>query len=145
MSNPGPAVTTNTPVQNLSSDQAIRLLGKVNGVSMNAVADTIIPMINTGSFSVSNVIVTNASASLAQAVAGTYTAAAAGGTTIVTAAALSGATGPSIVVQQIVASTANPGVTAPQNSLYFRVTTVNTAAATADVYIYGYAFDPLVN
>jgi hypothetical protein len=82
---------------------------------------------------------------LAQAVAGTYTGPAASGTTIVTAAALSGATGPTIVVQQTVASTANPGVTNPQNVLYFRVTTVNTAAATCDVYIYGYAFDNQIN
>jgi hypothetical protein len=141
MSNPGAASTTYNPTQNLSSDQAVRLLGKANGVSMNAVADTIIPMINTGSFSVLNVLVTNASASLAQAQGAVYTAAAAGGTAVVSPAALSGATTSAKVVSMSINSTDNPSV----NNLYFRCTTVNTAAATADVYIYGYVFDSEVN
>lgn len=141
MSNPGPATTTNTGLQNLSSDQAIRLIGKANGVSMNAVADTAIPCIATNSFSVTNVIVTNASASLAQAYGALYTAPAAGGTAIVSPAALSGATTSAKVVSQTVASTDNPSV----NTLYYRCTTVNTATATADVYIYGYVFDSMVN
>lgn len=141
MSNPGPATTSNTGLQNLSSDQAIRLLGKANSVSMNAVADTVIPMINTNSFSVTNVLVANASASLAQAHGGLFTAPAGGGTAIVADAALSGATTAAKVVSMTVASTDNPSV----NNLYFRVGTVNTAAATADVYVYGYAFDSQVN
>jgi len=145
MSNPGPAVTSGVGIQNLSSNQAIRLLGKANSVSMNAVADTIIPMINTNSFSVAYVLVTNASASLAQAHGALYTAPAAGGTAIVADAALSGASSAAKVVQMTVASTDNPGVTNPQTNLYFRVGTVNTAAATADVYIYGYAFDNQLN
>jgi hypothetical protein len=145
MSNPGPATTTNTGLQNLSSDQAIRLIGKINGASLSAVGDNIIPCIATSSFSVTAVIVTNASASLAQAYGALYTAPAAGGTAIVSAAALSAATGAGIVVAHTIASTANPGITAPQNTLYYRCTTANTAAATADVYVYGYVFDSLVN
>jgi hypothetical protein len=141
MSNPGPATTSNTGLQNLSSDQAVRLLGKANAVSMNAVADTVIPMINTGSYSVAYVLVTNASASLAQAHGGLFTAPAGGGTAIVSDAALSGATTAAKVVSMTVASTDNPSVP----NLYFRVGTVNTAAATADVYVYGYAFDSMVN
>ena len=141
MSNPGAAVTTNTGLQNLSSDQAVRLLGKANSVSLNAVADTVIPMINTSSFSVLYVLVTNASASLAQAAGAVYTATAAGGTAVVSPAALSGATSAAKVVSMTINSTDNPSV----NNLYFRCTTVNTAAATCDVYIYGYAFDAMVN
>lgn len=136
MSNPGPAVTTGTGLQNVSSNQAIRLLGVVKNVSLDVVADTVIPIIASSSYSVSNLIVTNASVSLAQALAGTYSAPAAGGTTVVTAAALSTCTGPTIVFQMTVASTAR--LTGP--NVYFRCTTVNTASATCDVYVYGYDF-----
>ena len=145
MANLGPATTVSTPVQNLSANQAIRLIGKINGASLSAVGDNIIPTINTSSFSVTGVIVTNASASLAQAAGALYTAAAAGGTAIVSPAALSAASSAGIVVSHTVASTANPGITAPQNTLYYRCTTANTAAATADVYVYGYVFDAQVN
>lgn len=141
MSNPGPAITTNTGLQNLSSDQAIRLIGKINGANLSVVGDNIIPCINTSSFSVTAVIVTNASVSLAQAQGALYTAPAAGGTAIVSAAALSGATTAAKVVAHTVASTDNPSV----NTLYYRCTTGNTAAATADVYVYGYVFDSMVN
>ena len=136
MSNPGPASTVSTTSQNLASNQALRLLGKATNVNLNAVADTVIPLICVDTCSVSNVIVTNASASLAQAVAGLYSAPSAGGTTVVTAAARSSCTGPTIVDQMTVASTA----TLTGKNLYFRCTTVNTAAATCDVYIYGYDF-----
>ena len=141
MSNPGAASTVSVGLQNLSSDQAIRLIGKANGVSLNAVADTVIPCINTSSFSVSHVLVTNASASLAQAYGALYTAPAAGGTAIVSPAALSACTTAAKVDSMTVASTDNPNV----NNLYFRCTTVNTAAATADVYVYGYTFDSTTN
>lgn len=127
-----------TPLQNLSANQMVRLLGQALNVSANAVADTLIPVIDTSKFSVLYVIVTDASASLAQAVGGLYTGPAAGGVTIVTAAALSGATDATIVVQQTVASTA---VVTNTQTLYYRVTVVNTAQANFDVFIYGFAFD----
>jgi hypothetical protein len=132
-----PNSQASTPLQNLSANQALRLIGSAKSVSMNAVADTVIPTINTAKYSALYVIVTNASASLAQAVAGLYTGPAAGGTTLVTAAALSACSGSTVVNQMTVASTA----VATSQNLYFRVTTVNTAAATADVYVYGFAFD----
>ena len=135
--NPGPASTTYAATQLLGSNQAIRLIGKVNGASLTVVGDNIIPCINTSSFSVTAVIVTNASVSLAQAQGALYTLPAAGGTAIVSAAALSGATTPAKVVAHSIASTDNPSV----NTLYYRCTTANTAAATADVYVYGYVFD----
>jgi hypothetical protein len=127
-----------TPLQNLSSNQQIRLLGQALNVSANAVADTPIPVINTSKFSVLYVIVTDTTASLAQAVGGLYTAPSAGGVTIVTAAALSAATDATIVVQQTVASTA---VVTNTQTLYYRVTVVNTAQASFDVFVYGFAFD----
>lgn len=134
--NPGAATTVRMPTQQLNSNQAIRLIGKAIGVNLGAVGDTVVPTIDTNTFSVSQVIVTNASASLAQAAGALYTAAAAGGTAIVSPAALSAATTAAKVVSMTVASTDNPSV----NNLYFRCTTANTAAATGDVYVYGYDF-----
>lgn len=131
-----PATQLATGLQVLSSNQALRLLAFAKSVILGSTGDTPLPLIATAKYSVANVIVTNASASLAQAVAGLYTAINGGGTTIVTTAALSAATGSTIVVQQTVLSTA----VATVPNLYYRVTTANTAPATADVYVYGYDF-----
>ena len=123
-------------LQNLSANQAVRLLAYAKAISANAVADTIMPLIDTSKYSVLYVIVTNASASLAQAHGGMFTLPAGAGTAIVSDAALSGASGSTIVVQHTVASTA----VETGQSLYYRVGTVNTAAATFDVYVYGFDF-----
>ena len=77
---------------------------------------------------------TNASISLTTAAAGLFTAPSAGGTGIVANAALSALTGPTVVSERTVASTA---VQTGQN-LYFNVGTAQGAAATGDVYVYGY-------
>lgn|SRR5512143_2634397 len=136
MANPGPASTTTNHPQNVVSNQAIRLLGFAQGVNLNATGDTVIPVINATTYSVSNVILVNASVSLTTAAAGLFSAAGAGGTAIVSNAALSGATGPTIVSQRTVASTAT--LTGP--NMYWNVGTAQGAAATGDVYVYGYDF-----
>jgi len=136
MSNPGPAVTTGTPLQNLSSNQAIRLLAVTYDVNMGITGDTVLPLIASSNYSVSNVVVTNATASLAQAVGGVYTAPSGGGTMIVGSAALSALSTAAKVAQMTIASTDAQTT----NKLYFRVATANTAAATADVYVMGYDF-----
>lgn len=128
-------VTSNHP-QQLSSNQAIRLLGYAQGINLNATGDTVIPIINSTTYSVSNVVLTNASTSLTTAAAGLFTAPSAGGTAIVSNAALSGATGSTVVSQRTVASTA---AQTGQN-LYWNVGTAQGAAATGDVYVYGYDF-----
>jgi hypothetical protein len=134
MANPGPATTvTNHPSQ-LATNQAIRLLASYQGVNVNATGDTVLPILNTGSYSVSNVIFTNASTSLTTALAGVFTAPSAGGTGIVANAALSALTGSTVVSQRTVASTA---AQTGQN-LYVNVGTAQGAAATMDVYVYGY-------
>jgi hypothetical protein len=134
MANPGPATTvTNHPSQ-LATNQAIRLLASYQGVNVNATGDTVLPILNTGSYSVSNVIFTNASTSLTTALAGLFTAPSAGGTGIVANAALSALTGATVVSQRTVASTA---AQTGQN-LYVNVGTAQGAAATMDVYVYGY-------
>jgi hypothetical protein len=134
MANPGPATTVSNHPQLLSSNQAIRLLASFQGVNVNATGDTVLPILDTGNYSVSNVIFTNSSTSLTTAAAGVFTAPAAGGTAIVSNAALSALTGPTVVSQRTVASTA----TLAGTPLYVNVGTAQGAAATMDVFVYGY-------
>lgn len=134
MSNPGPASTTTIHPSNVASNQAIRLLASYQGVNVNQTGDTVLPVSNTTNYSVSNVIFTNASTSLTTALAGVFTAPGAGGTAIVANAALSALTGSTVVSQRTVAATA---AQAGQN-LYVNVGTAQGAAATMDVFVYGY-------
>jgi hypothetical protein len=134
MANPGPATTVTNHPSNLATNQAIRLLASYQGVNVNATGDTVLPILNTGSYSVSNVIFTNASTSLTTALAGLFTAPSAGGTGIVANAALSALSASTVVSQRTVASTA---AQTGQN-LYVNVGTAQGAAATMDVYVYGY-------
>jgi voltage-gated potassium channel Kch len=134
MSNPGPAITITPNNQNLNSQQAIRLLAVMKAVNVNATGDTALPIISATNYSVSNVVMSGATISLTTAAAGLFTAPGAGGTAIVANAALSGLTGPTIVSQRTVASTTNR----TEQTLYFNVATAQGAAATADLYIYGY-------
>jgi hypothetical protein len=134
MANPGPASTSTIHPSNVASNQAIRLLASYQGVNVNQTGDTVLPINNTTNYSVSNVIFTNASTSLTTALAGVFTAPGAGGTGIVANAALSALTASTVVSQRTVASTA---VQTGQN-LYVNVGTAQGAAATMDVFVYGY-------
>ncbi|CAB4127783.1 hypothetical protein UFOVP96_1 [uncultured Caudovirales phage] len=137
-SNPGPAVTQGGHPQVLSSNQAVRLLASYQGVNANASGDTVLPLLDSSSYSVKFVVFTNASISLTTAAAGVFTAPSASGA-IVANAALSALTGPTVVSERTVASTA---VQTGQN-LYVNVGTAQGAAATFDVYVYGYDFTTL--
>ena len=135
MANPGPASTTTIHPQSVTSNQAIRLLGVATGVSLSQTGDqAVIPVINTTNYSVSNVIFTNASASLSSAFAGVWTAPSKAGNNIVANAALSALTSAPVVSQATVASTN----TQSSQNLYLNVGTAQ--AATVDVYVYGYDF-----
>jgi hypothetical protein len=134
MANPGPATTVANHPSNLASNQAIRLLASYQGVNVNAAGDTVLPINNTSSYSVSNVVFTNASVSLTTALAGVFTAPSASGTAIVANAALSAMTSASVVSQRTVATTAAQ----TSQNLYVNVGTVQGAAATMDVFVYGY-------
>jgi hypothetical protein len=137
MSNPGPASTQTIHPQNVLSNQAIRLLAVFPSVNVNSTGDVAtLNIANASNWSVSNVVFTNASTSLTTAAAGLFTAPSAGGTAIVANAALSGLTGSTVVSQRTVASTA---IQTGQN-LYVNVGTAQGAAATMDVYVYGYDF-----
>ena len=137
MANPGPASVSTIHPQGLTSNQAIRLLAVATGVNVNATGDqAVLPIINSSNYSIANVVFTNASVSLSSAAAGLFTAPTAGGTGVVANAALSALTGPTVVSQRTVASTA---IQSGQN-LYLNVGTAQGAAATMDVYVYGYDF-----
>jgi lipopolysaccharide export system protein LptA len=137
MANPGPASAVTIHPSNLASNQAIRLLAVATGVNVNATGDqAVLPIINSTNYSVSNVVFTNGSISLSSAAAGLFTAPTAGGTGVVANAALSALTGPTVVSQRTVASTA----TQSGQNLYLNVGTAQGAAATMDVYVYGYDF-----
>jgi len=137
MANPGPASTQTIHPQNVLSNQSIRLLAVFTGVNVNATGDTAnLKIANASNWSVSNVVFTNASISLTTAAAGLFTAPSGGGTAIVANAALSALTSSTVVSQRTVASTAIQ----TGDNLYVNVGTAQGAAATMDVYVYGYDF-----
>lgn len=126
--------TTSTPNYVVVPQNGFRLLGSAKGVNVNATGDTAIPIITSSSYSVFQVVMTNGSISLTTALAGVFTAPGAGGTAIVANAALATITGPTIVSQRTVAAT---GAQTVQN-LFVNVGTAQGAAATMDVYVYGF-------
>lgn len=151
--NPGPASTSTpntvavvTPVNTQvnpspQGSNALRLLGSARSVNLAVTGDTLVPIINAASYSVANIVVTNAQlagvgGSIATASIGVFTAAAGGGTAIKAQAALASNTSQTVVFQATVASTALQLPNATPN-LYINCGTA-LATATADVFIYGY-------
>ena len=134
MANPGPASTTTNHPTSLATNQALRLIASAQGVNLNLVADTVAPILVNGRVSVQSIIVTNASVSLDTAQLAVYTGPGATGTAVKSAYALTGNTTAAKVV--VTAATSTDAVTG--TPLYIRNTTAQGAAATADVFIYGY-------
>jgi hypothetical protein len=137
MANPGPATTVANHPQNLGTNQALRLLASAQSVSLAVTGDTVLPILNTGRYSVSNVVVTNASTDLSASTvpfAGVFPAPGASGTAIVSNATLNALTSSSVVSQRTINSTA---AQTGQN-VYFNVGTAASYAATVDVFVYGY-------
>lgn len=134
MSNPGPASTQTNHPSNLATNQAYRLLASAQGVNLNSVADTIAPIVNSASYSVQEVIVANASVNLTTAQLAVYSGPGATGVAVKTAYALTGNSASDKVV--ITAASDTDSLTG--DNLYIRCTTAQGAAATADVYLYGY-------
>jgi len=134
MANPGPASTNTSHPTNLATNQALRLIASAQGVNLNAVGDTLAPIFAAGDVSVQSIIVTNASISLTTAQLAVYTGPGATGTAVKSAYALSGNTSSATVV--VTAATSTDAITS--GNLYIRNTTAQGAAATADVFIYGY-------
>ena len=134
MANPGAATTVTNHPSNLATNQALRLIASAQGVNMNLVADTVAPILVAGNVSVQSIIVANASTSLTTAQLAVYTGPGATGTAVKSAYALSGNSSTTAVV--VTAATSTNSITG--TPLYIRNTTVQGAAATADVFIYGY-------
>ena len=139
MSNPGPAVTSTTHPSNLNSQQALRVLGVLKGVSTAAAADFAVQINNSALYVPVSVVVANANnAGATQSVAsvnlGVYTAVAKGGSAVLTAAALTSQTTPSYVT---ISAASNPNTALSSQTVYVNISTA-FATATVDVYIYGY-------
>ena len=139
MSNPGPAVTSTTHPSNLNSQQALRVLGVLKGVSTAAAADFAVQINNSSLYVPVSVVVANANnAGATQSVAsvnlGVYTAIAKGGSTVLTAAALTSQTTPTYVT---ISAATNPNTALSAQTLYVNISSA-TATATVDVYVYGY-------
>ena len=132
--NPGAAQTTTNHPINLSSNQAIRLIASAQSVNLNSVGDTVAQILVAGRVSVAYVLLTNASTSLTTAAFAVYTLPAAGGTAVLSATTPTGATTAAKVVNTAASST--DAITGQY--LYIRNTTAQAAAATADIFIYGY-------
>ena len=132
--NPGAAQTTSNHPSNLATNQALRLIASAQTVNLNSVGDTLANILVAGRVSVQSIIVTNASVDLTTAQLAIYTAPAAGGTAVKTAYALTGNTTAAKAV--VTAATSTDAITGL--NLYVRNTTAQGAAATADVFIYGY-------
>ena len=135
MPNPGPASSTTNHPSNLATNQALRLLASAQAVNLNAVGDTITRLLNDSGFvSVQSIIVANASIDLTTAQLAVYTGPGATGTAIKSAYALTGNTSSAKVV--ITAATSTDAIDVSE--LYIRCTTAQGAAATANVFMYGY-------
>ena len=139
MSNPGPAVTSTTHPSNLNSQQALRVLGVLKGVSTAAAADFAVQINNSSLYVPVSVVVANANnAGATQSVAsvnlGVYTAVSKGGSAVLTAAALTSQTTPSYVT---ISAATNPNTALSAQTVYVNISTA-FATATVDVYIYGY-------
>ena len=135
MPNPGPASSTTNHPSNLATNQALRLLASAQAVNLNAVGDTVAKLLNDSGFvSVQSIIVANASIDLTTAQLAVYTGSGATGTAIKSAYALTGNSTSAKVV--VTAATSTDAIDVSE--LYIRCTTAQGAAATANVFIYGY-------
>ena len=140
MANPGPATTQTIHPSNLATNQAIRLLAFASAVPISATGDSIvtIPVLNTASYNVQFVAITNANKDVSGGALAIWTAPAGTGTEIVTNASLTSNTSSTYVTNStVVAGTKATRLTA--QTLYVKVGTA-VADGTVDIFVYGYDF-----
>lgn len=117
------------------------LLGFIKSANMNTTADqliTIIPGQGSLTYRIDRITVTNPSISLTLAAGGVYTTTSKGGTAIVAAAQLySALTAAAISLDLTLAINTNR----TESGLYLSLTTAQGAAATADLFVWGWVFD----
>lgn len=114
-----------------------RVLGKLLGANMNTTADQAIPL-SYGCAVVTDVVATNASASLTLAAGGCYTGAGKTGTTIVAAAQAYSALTAAGLALNLTMATPVRVLTA---QIFFALTVPQGVAATADLYVLGIEAD----
>ena len=147
MSNPGPATTVSAHPSNVSTNQALRLIGVAKGVNLNAVAFTPIPVNNSTAYLPKELIVTNVNNAGAVVSLSTTTALSITTTNVGSPSSLFGA----LTTAQIAAlSTSTLGtayldssstsLSLANQTLYADVTVASGATGTGDVYVYGYDF-----
>ena len=123
--------TRKAPVN--SNAMPVRMIGRLIGANMNVTTDQAITLM-AGSWKIEGVYVTTPSVSLTTAAGGFYTAAAKGGTAIVSAGQVySTLTAATDVLGCTMAAT--PTIT--NNTMYLSLTTGQGSAATADVFVFG--------
>jgi len=140
MANPGPATTQTIHPSNLATNQAVRLLAFASAVPISATGDSIvtIPVLNTASYNVQFVAITNANVDVSGGALAIWTAPAGTGTEIVTNASLTSNTSSTYVTNStVVAGTKATRLTA--QTLYVKVGTA-VAGGTVDIFVYGYDF-----
>jgi hypothetical protein len=136
-----PNSQTSTPLQNLSTNQAIRLLAKLSGVNANATGDNAMPILNATTYSIKDIVIWGPSISISTAAIGIFTAPASAGTAILASLLLTAVTGSLTLLDS--APTTTAGQTA--QTLYARVITAQGAASTFNVAVYGYDLDAPAN
>jgi len=147
MSNPGPATTVSAHPSNVTTNQALRLIGVAKGVNLNAVAFTPVPVVNSTAYLPKEMIVTNVNNAGAVVSLSTTTAL---GITTTNAGSPSSLFGALTTAQISALSTSVLGTAYVDSSstslsyqnqtLYVDVTTASGATGTGDVYVYGYDF-----
>ena len=147
MSNPGPATTVSAHPSNVTTNQALRLIGVAKGVNLNAVAFTPVQVNNSTAYLPKEMIVTNVNNAGAVVSLSTTTAL---GITTTNAGSPSSLFGTLTTAQISALSTAVLGTAYVDSSstslaynnqtLYVDVTVASGATGTGDVYVYGYDF-----
>jgi len=147
MSNPGPATTVSAHPSNVTTNQALRLIGVAKGVNLNAVAFTPVQVNNSTAYLPKEMIVTNVNNAGSVVSLSTTTAL---GITTTNAGSPSSLFGALTTAQISALSTAVLGTAYVDSSstslaynnqtLYVDVTVASGATGTGDVYVYGYDF-----
>ena len=140
MANPGAASTSTIHPSNLASNQAIRLLAIGVNVPISQTGDSSVtlPINNSSSYAVTNVVITNANKDVAAGYLAIWTGPAGTGTEIVTNAALTSNTSSAYVTRStVVAGTLATNLSA--QTLYVKVGTA-VAGGTVNIYVYGTDF-----
>jgi hypothetical protein len=147
MSNPGPSITVSAHPSNVTTNQALRLIGVAKGVNLAATGYTPVPVVNSTAYLPKEMIVTNVNNAGAVVSLSTSTAL---GITTTNAGSPSSLFGALTTAQIAALSTAVLGTAYVDSSstslsyanqtLYANVTTASGATGTGDVYVYGYDF-----